>query len=71
MADEITLPRKQEYCHRLRCKEMFIYTDEAFDLKDSGSGLYWCAHTQNCMGPDGKAVYWTECKPGRTCYELP
>lgn len=61
----------QEYCHRLRCKEMFIDTGEPFRMEHSGSGIYWCSHTQNCLGPDGEYVHTEECKPGRKCYEEP
>ncbi|MDE3179519.1 MAG: hypothetical protein KGM47_07630 [Acidobacteriota bacterium] len=58
-------------CLRLRCKEMFIDmgTGVPFDLKDSGSGIYWCSHTQNCLGPDGQIVHFTCCTQGRGCYE--
>jgi hypothetical protein len=70
MADQMNLSEVQQaYCHRLRCKEMFIDTGEPFDLKDSGSGIYWCSHTQNCLGPDGQIAHVEECKPGRACYE--
>lgn len=72
MADQMNLSGdRQEYCQRLRCKEMFIDTGEAFDLKDSGSGIYWCAHTQNCIGPDGEIVHLEHCKASRGCYETP
>lgn len=58
-------------CLRLRCKEMFIdFGDgEIFNLKDSGSGIYWCSHTQNCLGPDGRTVHVSHCTQGRGCYE--
>lgn len=61
----------QEYCLRLRCKEMFIDMGdpEPFDLKESGSGIFWCSHTQNCLGPDGGVAHFEQCKPGRGCYE--
>jgi hypothetical protein len=60
-----------EYCYRLRCKEMFIDMGEPFDLKNSGSGIYWCAHTQTPIGPDGQYVHLKQCKSGRSCYEAP
>ena len=58
-------------CLRLRCKEMFIDygTGEPFKLQDSSSGIYWCSHTQNCLGPDGEVVHLTSCAAGRGCYE--
>ncbi|MGH9396253.1 MAG: hypothetical protein ACRD18_05325 [Terriglobia bacterium] len=62
---------KEVTCLRLRCKEMFIDmgTGEPYNLKDSGSGIYWCSHTQNCLGPDGQAAHFDYCKQGRNCYE--
>jgi hypothetical protein len=34
------------------------------------SGIYWCIHTYNCLGPDGKIAEPEVCKPGRRCYGL-
>ena len=56
-------------CRSLRCKEMFIDTGREFDLSNSGSGIYWCSHTQNCLGPDGQVADTENCKAGRSCYE--
>jgi hypothetical protein len=58
-----------KYCHRLRCKEMYIDMGTVFNLEDSGSGIYWCSHTQNCMGPDGKVADLENCQAGRGCFE--
>ena len=30
---------------------------------------FWCQHTYNCLGPDGKLVDDYECNPARKCYE--
>ncbi len=60
-----------EYCQRLRCKEMFIDVGEPFRMEDSGSGIYWCAHTQNCLGPDGEVAHLDGCRSGRGCFEAP
>ncbi len=57
------------YCRFLRCKEMFIDTGHPFDLADSRSGAYWCAHTQNCLGRDGQEVGVETCVAGRSCHE--
>jgi hypothetical protein len=35
----------------------------------SGSGIYWCIHTQNCLGPDGRVAEAESCQPGRKCFE--
>ena len=70
MAEE---KNNQEYCLRLRCKEMFIDMGEnkPFDMKDSGSGIFWCSHTQNCLGPDGQVAHVDQCQGERNCYEAP
>ena len=59
----------QPYCRRLRCKEMFVDTGVAFHPAQSSSGIYWCNHTQNCLGPDGEVADVESCKPGRACFE--
>jgi hypothetical protein len=59
----------QPYCRRLRCKEMFVEIETPLHPAQSGSGIYWCNHTQNCLGPDGEVADVENCKPGRTCYE--
>ncbi len=58
-----------EYCRLLRCKEMFIDTGDTFDIRNTGSGIYWCSHTQTCLGPDGQAAEPDNCKTGRGCFE--
>lgn len=63
------LPVMGSYCRRLRCKEMFIDTGIPFHPAHSGSGIYWCNHTQNCLGPDGATASVESCKPGRACFE--
>jgi hypothetical protein len=59
----------QGHCRRLRCKEMFIETAAEFKITETGSGIYWCSHTQNCLGPDGQVAEPADCKTGRSCYE--
>ena len=59
----------QSHCRRLRCKEMFIETEVAFDITATGSGAYWCSHTQNCLGPDGQVAGPSSCNAGRECFE--
>ncbi len=60
----------QQHCRSLRCKEMFIDTGREFRMEDSGSGIYWCSHTQTCLGPDGEVADAEHCKSGRGCYEV-
>lgn len=59
----------QGHCRRLRCKEMFIETAIDFKMTETGSGIYWCGHTQNVLGPDGQVAEPLDCKTGRSCYE--
>ena len=57
---EIPLP-----CRYLRCKEMFHSSpdEDAF-----ASGTFWCAHTQDALGPDGAGCGKKECCETRACY---
>ncbi|MCL4190294.1 MAG: hypothetical protein KJZ87_01010 [Thermoguttaceae bacterium] len=55
-------------CKYLRSKEMFY--DDGLPLEErSGSGIFWCSHTHNCLGPDGVIVGDEDCTAGRRCYE--
>ena len=57
-------------CHCLRSKEMYIHVDEpGWDLSSGSSGIFWCIHTQNALGPDGRTAEPARCQPGRACYE--
>ena len=31
--------------------------------------IFWCVHTQNCLGPDGKVADDYECNETRGCYK--
>ena len=49
-------------------KEMFY--DNGIPLEErSGSGIFWCNQTYNCLGPDNSMVSTEECGPERSCYE--
>lgn len=67
--DQGPLSADDRHCRFLRCKEMFIETGREFKMSESGSGIFWCAHTQNCLGPDGQVVGLADCQPGRICHE--
>ena len=70
MSDAINLNESLHgHCLRLRCKEMFIETGIDFKMSETGSGIYWCSHTQNVLGPDGQVAEPSGCKSGRECYE--
>ena len=55
-------------CRHLRSKEMFYDSGESPDDSD-GSGMFWCDHTSNCLGPDGKPAGAEDCAPPRDCFE--
>ncbi len=67
-------------CKHLRSKEMFYQSETAAraagstgcagEDDDLSSGLFWCMHSQNCLGPDGRTAGDEECLPGRSCYEV-
>jgi hypothetical protein len=59
----------QSQCRCLRSKEMYINVEPDPSVPNSRSGCYWCVHTQNCLGPDGKIADEDNCKPGRPCFE--
>jgi hypothetical protein len=41
-------------CSALRWKGMFIDAEPDLTVPASNDGLFWCTHTQTCIGPDGK-----------------
>jgi hypothetical protein len=56
-------------CDSLRWKGMFIDAAWEETVPHSNDRLFWCLKTQNCLGPDGKAVDEYECHPERGCYQ--
>ena len=57
-------------CHCLRWKGQFIVAERDPTVPRSNDGLYWCAHTQKCIGPDGQLAEPGNCSSsGRDCYE--
>jgi hypothetical protein len=40
-------------CPSLRWKRQFILSEPDPDVQSSNDGLFWCMHTQTCIGPDG------------------
>jgi len=59
----------QNRCRRLRSKEMFIDAPPDPNIPRYHSGHYWCVHSQNVLGPDGKVANEEDCRPGRSCFE--
>jgi hypothetical protein len=47
-----------------------MFYDNGIPLEErSGSGIFWCSQTHNCMGPDGRIVSLEECLSTRPCHE--
>jgi hypothetical protein len=68
MSDDPWIRLKILPCKHLRSKEMFYDTGTPLEER-SGSGIFWCEHTQRCLGPDDSPVSREECVPQRGCYE--
>jgi hypothetical protein len=68
----MSLPNLREYpaerCRRLRTKSMFISAEPDPTVQGSVP-IFWCLHTMNCLGPDGKVVTAEDCNEARGCYE--
>jgi hypothetical protein len=56
-------------CNNLRWKGMFIDAEWDPKVQHGNDRLFWCLHTQNCLGPDGKVADDYECNETRGCYE--
>jgi hypothetical protein len=62
-----TSPTFQTPCRHLRCKEMYFRPPGQED-DGHGSGVYWCAKSQEAFGPDGQPVGRQDCCKQRSCY---
>jgi hypothetical protein len=69
MPEPINPPTISQACRCLRSKDMFIQVEPDPNVPHMGSGVYWCIHTQNCLGPDGRSAEPAECKSGRSCFD--
>jgi hypothetical protein len=58
-------------CRRLRSKGMLMALppDASAEVEGSSDGFFWCTHTMNCLGPDGRVADLRRCAPGRDCYQ--
>lgn len=56
-------------CHCLRWKGQFIEAERDASVPASNEGLFWCMHTQTCVGPDGGLAEPRRCSSAlRGCY---
>lgn len=57
-------------CVNLRCKSLTYRPDERPGLLHIEEGMgYWCLHTNEPLGPDGKLATHTLCQSGRQCHK--
>ena len=63
-------PNRPDLCPALRWKGQFILADDDPTVPHSNEGLFWCLHTQTCIGPDGElAEPGNCCSAGRVCHK--
>jgi hypothetical protein len=56
-------------CTSLRWKQQFIGVDHDPTVPPTNDGLFWCIHTQTCIGPDGQLAEPGTCaSAGRQCH---
>jgi hypothetical protein len=56
-------------CSSLRWKGQFILSEPDPNVQSSNDGLFWCMHTQTCIGPDGKLAEPGNCSSRhRSCH---
>ena len=48
-------------CRALRWKGQFIFAEADSAASASSDGLFWCLHTQTCIGPDGELAEPVHC----------
>ncbi len=63
-------PRRRT-CRCLRWKGMYIDAEPDPLVPNTSDGLFWCMHTQTCLGPDGRVADRARCAEGRGCFESP
>lgn len=56
-------------CRALRWKGQFIVAETDTTLPASCDGIFWCIHTQTCIGPDREVAEPGKCSSlARACY---
>lgn len=53
--------RREDLCPALRWKAMFIGVEHDPTVPATNDGLFWCMHTQTCIGPDGELAEPGKC----------
>lgn len=58
-----------DLCPSLRWKGQFVVAEPDPSMPASSDGLFWCIHTQTCIGPDGKLAEPGNCRSAsRACH---
>jgi hypothetical protein len=58
-----------DLCPSLRWKGQFISVEHDPSVPPTNDGLFWCMHTQTCIGPDGQLAEPGNCiHSGRSCH---
>ncbi|PYX10506.1 MAG: hypothetical protein DMG88_02150 [Acidobacteria bacterium] len=58
-----------DLCPALRWKGQFILSEPDPTVPRSNDGLFWCIHTQTCIGPDGELAEPGKCNSKtRACH---
>ena len=70
MSTELPNPCGHKPCKHLRSREMFYDTSNDGAVDDYASGIFWCANTETCLGPDGTPADDESCGKDRACHEL-
>lgn len=55
-------------CTALRWKGQFISAAHDDTVPPTNDGIFWCMHTQSCIGPDGELAEPGNCGAGRRCH---
>jgi hypothetical protein len=57
-------------CPALRWKGQFIAAEPDPTVPPCNDGLFWCLHSQTCIGPDGELAEPRNCSSKtRSCHE--
>jgi hypothetical protein len=54
-----------ELCPSLRWKSQFVLAERDPTVPAGNDGLFWCLHTQNCVGPDGDVAEPGNCSSAK------
>lgn len=64
-----TLGFDPRLCRRLRSKSMYFEAAPEGAAPNPRDGFFWCTHSMNCLGPDGRVADEESCRSGRGCFE--